>query len=391
MRYLPRVKYAWITDYWPWVLGPLIMLWRARGSPSLENELPDIPVEPALVSVLVPARNEARNIERCVRSILHSTWPRLEVLVVDDRSDDGTGDLVRAIAANDARVRVIGGVPVPDGWFGKQWACAQGAREARGSTLIFTDADTVHEPELIPRTMHAMRARTLDFFTVGGSQELGTFWERVVQPQLFYLLAARYGGAGAVNRAPRSRDKIANGQYICVTRTAYDAVGGHEAVRGKVAEDLALAQLVHARGLRSELAMGLDELSTRMYTSLAEVVNGWTKNLVMAGRDAMPPGAIIRLLAPLLLVIAPIVNIAPFAALMVSALVPLSASVLMWARICTALLLLWWAFIYVRAFRLSPLYALTVPLGAAVLLFIIARATVRGRGIEWKGRRYQAA
>ena len=194
-----------------------------------------------------------------------------------------------------------------------------------------------------------------------------------------------------MNRARRSRDKIANGQYLCFTRRAHDALGGHEAVRGKSAEDLALAQLVHERGMRGEIAMGPDDLSTRMYTSLAEVVNGWTKNIVTAGADTLPPGSIPRLLLPVLLVITPLMHLAPVLTLLAAALVPLPAGVVTWAAVCTALLALWWAVIYARAFRLSPLWALTLPLGAVVVLFIIARATVRGRGVEWKGRRYQAA
>ena len=374
----------------PWLLGPLLMIWRARCSPSLDREPEEVPPEPPLVSVIVPARNEAHNIERCVRSILASQWPALEVIVVDDRSEDATGALARAMAASDARVRVTDGAPVPDGWFGKQWACAQGASAARGSTLIFTDADTVHAPTLIPRSMHAIRVRALDFLTVGGFQELGTFWERVVMPQVLYMIATRYGGAGAVNRARRSRDKIANGQYMCFTRACYDAIGGHASVRGKAAEDLALAQLVHARGMRGELVMGEHALSTRMYTSLADIVNGWTKNMVTAGADTLPAGAVPRLLLPLLLLIVPLMHLVPPATLVASLLVPISRSALLWAAVCSTLLLAWWSMIYVRAFRQSPLYALALPVGAVIVLVIVARATVRGRGVEWKGRRYQA-
>ena len=342
------------------------------------------------MSVIVPARNEVNNIERCVRSLLESRWPALEVIVVDDRSEDATGALARALAADDARVRVIDGEPVPHGWFGKQWACEQGASAARGSTLIFTDADTAHAPTLIARSMHAMRTRALDFLTVGGFQELGSFWERVVMPQVFYMLATRYGGAGAVNRARRSRDKIANGQYMCFTRACYDAIGGHASVRGKAAEDLALAQLVYARGMRGELVMGEHELSTRMYTSLAEIVNGWTKNMVTAGTDTLPAGAAPRLLLPVLLLVVPLMHLVPPVTLIASLVVPVARSVMLWAAVCSALLLVWWALIYVRGFRQSPLYALTLPLGAVIVLVIIARATVRGRGVEWKGRRYQA-
>src|SRR5512140_844361 len=366
------------------------MICRARGSPSLDNVSSDVPADPPLVSVIVPARNEAHNIERCVRSILESRWPALEVIVVNDRSEDDTGALARALAVEYPRVRIVEGLPLPEGWFGKQWACAQGASEARGSTLIFTDADTTHAPTLIPRSMLVMRARALDFFTVGGFQELGSFWERAVMPQLFYMIATRYGGAGAVNRARRARDKIANGQYMCFTRACHDAIGGHESVRTKSAEDLALAQLVHARGLRGELAMGPHDLSTRMYTSLTEVVNGWTKNIVTAGADTLPPGVIPRLLLPLLLLIVPFMHLAPIVALIYAAFVPVATSVVIWAAVCSVILLVWWAVIYFAGFRQSPLYAFALPLGAMVVLFIIARATVRGRAVEWKGRRYQA-
>jgi hypothetical protein len=127
-----------------------------------------------------------------------------------------------------------------------------------------------------------------------------------------------------------------------------------------------------------------------MYTSLAEVVNGWTKNMVTAGADSLPPGIIPRLLLPLLLLVVPLMHLAPVLTLIAAAFVPVAKGAVMWATVCTALLALWWGFIYARAFRLSPLYALTLPLGAVVVLFIIARATVRGRGVEWKGRRYQA-
>jgi chlorobactene glucosyltransferase len=211
-----------------------------------------------------------------------------------------------------------------------------------------------------------------------------------VMPQVFYMIATRYGGAGAVNRARRSRDKIANGQYLCFTRACYDAIGGHASVRGKAAEDLALAQLVHARGMRGELVMGEHELSTRMYTSLSEIVNGWTKNMVTAGADTLPAGVIPRLLLPVLLLVVPLMHLAPPATLIASLFAPVSRSAVAWATTCSVMLLVWWSIIYVRAFRQSPLYALALPLGAVIVLVIIARATVRGRGVEWKGRRYQA-
>jgi hypothetical protein len=373
----------------PWLLQPVVTLWRLRDSRSLDQESPDVPADAPLVSVIVPARNEARSIARCVRSILASTYPALEVIVVDDRSEDDTGAIVREIARDDPHLRVIEAPPLPEGWFGKQWACAQGAEAARGSILCFTDADAVHAPELVSRSVNAMRARSLDLLSVAGRQELGSFWERVVQPHVFAMIAARYGGTNVVNRSHRAEDKIANGQCMFMTRAAHDDVGGHGAVRTKVAEDVALAQLFFRRGKHSEIVLGMEQLATRMYSSLGEVIRGWMKNIYAATVDAMPFGTLGRLLHPFALLATPLATLAPPVVLLAAAFITVPGSLVTWALVCTAVLLAWWATVYVGAQRLSPLYALTFPLGAAVVLYIIVRAMLRGRRVEWKGRSYQ--
>src|ERR1041384_99850 len=138
----------------PWTLPPLAGLWRARNSRSLDELSAEAGDDAPLVSVIIPARNERRNIERCVRSVLTASYPHLEVIVVDDHSTDGTGDAARASAAEDARLRVISALDVPDAWFGKQWACASGALMANGALLVFTDADTWHASDLLPRAVN---------------------------------------------------------------------------------------------------------------------------------------------------------------------------------------------------------------------------------------------
>lgn len=373
----------------PWIAQPLAMLWRVRGSRTLDAESAVAPPDAPLVSIIIPARNEGRNIEACVRSILSSTYPALEVVVVDDRSEDATGALARAIAAEDARVYVMTSRPLGAGWLGKQWACAQGALVARGGILCFTDADTRHAPDLLVRSVNAMFARGADLFSVVGQQELGTFWERAVQPQVFSMLLARYGGPEVVNRSRRAIDKIANGQCLFVRRTPYHELGGHGAVRGKVAEDLALAQLFFARGKRTELIAGLNQLSTRMYTSLGELVRGWMKNIYAGGVDATPGGSIGRALLPLLLAAAPVMMLAPPLAIVAAAFGLVGSGVAIWAAIATAAMLAWWVMVYAGVLRLSPAYALAFPLGSAVLLYIILRAVARGRRVEWKGRAYR--
>src|SRR5687768_10638269 len=124
----------------PWIIPPLVTYFRLRNSHSLDEERDTPPENPPLVSVILPARNEAHNITRCVSSILATTYPNLELIVVDDSSTDGTAEIARTAAAGDKRARVIASPPLPDGWFGKQWACATGAKVASGSVLQFTDA-----------------------------------------------------------------------------------------------------------------------------------------------------------------------------------------------------------------------------------------------------------
>ncbi len=370
----------------PWVLAPLVVVLRARNSRSLDDWSDVVPPPVPRVSVVIPARNEARNIERCLRSVLASNHPDLEVIVVDDHSTDETGGLARAIALDDPRVRVITPEPLPDGWFGKQWACAAGAAVATGDVLLFTDADTVHAPDLVARSVNAMRARGADLLTVAGAQELGTFWERVVQPQMFGLLVARYGGTERVSNARRPADAIANGQCIFVTRAAYDASGGHEAVRDKVAEDLALAQRFVRQGRRLALVAGLDQLSTRMYTSLDEIVRGWQKNVYVGGRDAMPD-RLSRALFPLALLGAPLVALAPPVVLLAGLAGLTSPAALLWAVVTVGFAVAFWGAGY--AFLKLPVwYAFAYPLGLLAVLYIAVIALARGRRLEWKGRSY---
>jgi chlorobactene glucosyltransferase len=372
----------------PWIAPPVVTYFRLRHSRSLDDES-DIPLDdPPLVSVIVPARNEAHNIARCVRSILSATYPNLELIVVDDSSTDGTADVARGAIAGDPRARVVTSPPLPDGWFGKQWACATGAKVARGSVLQFTDADTEHGSGLVTRSMNAMRGSRAQLFSVAGRQELGGFWERVIQPQIFTILAMRYGGTESVTRATNVRDKIANGQCIFVTHDSYNAIGGHGSVRSSVAEDLMLAQRFFAARKRVVLRLGLNQLSTRMYGSLGEIIRGWQKNVFAGGLDAVPFGKAGQTIFPLFLLTPPLMELVPLAALVLS--VPglaAGGTLLLWAAISSAVTLLWWILVY-ATIRVNPLYALAYPLGALVLLYIFVTAVIRGRRVSWKGRTY---
>jgi chlorobactene glucosyltransferase len=372
----------------PWILPPTVAIVRAIHSRHLDEFSPDV-VDPPLVSVIVPARNEAKNIARCVRSVLASRYPKLEVIVVDDHSTDGTADIVRATAGDDSRIRIIANPDLPPGWFGKQWACANGERAAKGDILVFTDADTEHSPDLIGRAVNAMRARRVDLLTLAGDQEMHTFWERVIQPQLFALLSMRYGGTEHVSNSKRPADVIANGQFIAVNRDAYHAVGGHALVRDRVAEDMSMAQEFVRSGRRMSILIATRQFSTRMYSSLSEIIRGWRKNIYAGGRHAAIGGALGRALYPVLLLTVPIIGLAPPVALILSLAGVLSSAWLVWSAIIVAVSVAFWGAIY--AFMRAPVgYALLYPLGLAMLFYIAVGAVVRGRTVEWKDRKYEA-
>ncbi len=352
---------------------------------------------PPLVSVIVPARNEARNIVPCLESLVRQDHPRFEVVVVDDRSEDATAERARAVPRGNAQVlRVVEGSDLPEGWFGKPWACRQGADAAAGEILLFTDADTTHGPDLLTRALAAMEEDRADVLSLLGDQEMGTFAERLVQPQVFALLGLRFHRLDRVVTPGRWTDAIANGQYILVRKPAYTSIGGHDAVRGEVVEDLRLAQELVRAGHRLSLRLARDAFSTRMYTSLQEVVNGWTKNVAVGARQSS--GRLAPLALPGLLLFLAGVWLVPPAAFLVSAVGALllgsgttpwtSLPFLAWggaAAFCTVAIQ---AGVYGR-FGVSPAMALLHPLGALVMAVIVVRSWIRGEGrIEWKGRRY---
>ena len=368
----------------PWAAVLAFLLLRVR----LPREVPQgPPLRVPSVSIVVPARDEAVNIGSCVASLAASTYPDFEIVVVDDRSSDGTGELARAVGPGNARaLRVLDGSELPEGWLGKPWACAEGAAAATGELLLFTDADTVHGPELLGRAVAALEEDRADLLTITGRQLMGSFWERLVQPQIFLMLIFRFHDIGGSVEGRRWRDAIANGQFLLFRRDAYEALGGHAAVRHEVAEDLAMAQRVVRTGRRLSVRMAETEFATRMYRSLGELVAGWSKNLVMGGMTTVPP--LLRpFVAPVMALTAAGIWIAPPVALAAASLGAGGPGVLLWSAVATALSVILWVLITARM-GAPPAYGLLYPLGAAVGMWIFLRSWARGRNVEWKGRKY---
>jgi chlorobactene glucosyltransferase len=354
------------------------MIPLAKRSPDLAR-VP--PADDIGVSIIIPARNESATIETVVRSILASNYSTFELLVIDDRSTDDTAAKVAAIAAIDARLRLVEGAELPAGWLGKPWACHQGAEEATGRYLLFTDADTEHTPALLGHAIGAMERDTPDLLTLITHQHCVTFWERIVMPQILVPLGFRYPPS-RVNRATTPQQLVANGQFILVRREAYDGVGGHTAVRGEVVEDLALAQAFFRDGKRVRLMFASTLIATRMYRTFDELIEGWSKNLYLGARQSVGQHPLLRTLAPWTVVLALLFWLVPIIAL--AAGIATAA-----AKVALGLSLLFWAVISV-GMQIPVRYALGYPLGAAVAIWITLRS-IRGgsRRVEWRGRTYQ--
>ncbi len=231
------------------------------------------------VSVIIPARNEARRIGACLEAVLAQDAPAGEVIVVDDQSDDGTSEQVKTVQARDARVRLVSAGPLPDGWVGKSHALAIGSNVATGDWLLFLDADTHVASQGLARAFARAEAEGLDGLSLSPEQVCGGFWERVVQPVVFEFLNARYD-LDAVND-PARPEAAANGQFILIRRTVYERLGGHEAIKDRVLEDVAFAERAKRSGVRLALYDGRGLARTRMYESFGDLWRGWTKILFL--------------------------------------------------------------------------------------------------------------
>ena len=227
------------------------------------------------VSVIVPARNEEACLGACLDSLVGQTGVAFEVIVVDD----GSTDLTRQIARSFAGVRVIEADPLPQGWVGKNNALVSGVRAAKGEWFLFTDADTVHRPGSLAQALAEAKSRKVAMLSYSPEQEVRGFWEKAAMPVIFAELAGRYRATEVSD--PASRAAAANGQYILISREAYEAVGGHAAIAGDLLEDVALARAVKRSGRKIFFRYGADAVRTRMYRSFAQLREGWTKNLAL--------------------------------------------------------------------------------------------------------------
>jgi chlorobactene glucosyltransferase len=232
-----------------------------------------------LVSILIPARNEAPVIGQTITRLLQQTYPNFELLVLDDQSQDGTGLIAHRAGGNDPRLQILSGFPMTIGWSGKNHACHILSQHARGEILIFTDADTLWQPEALAALIGQMQHHNADLLSVWPTQITETWAERLVVP-LIMLAIVGYLPLVMTHYSPLALFAAANGQCMAWRRDAYQSVGGHEAVKASVLEDVLLARRAKQFNLRLRLCDGANLIACRMYNNWPSVRDGFAKNIL---------------------------------------------------------------------------------------------------------------
>jgi glycosyltransferase involved in cell wall biosynthesis len=235
-----------------------------------------VPLRSALISAIVPARNEEASIAACIESLACQA-EITQILAVNDESTDKTAEIIRGLMTNIPNLRLLETQGVPEGWIGKNHAVALGAKGATNPWLLFTDADAVHEPGAAARALQAAQESSAALVSFSPEQVLEKWYEKVLIP-FIYCRLARIFSYDAVND-PVSPDAAANGQFLMIRRDAYDAIGGHASVAGEVLEDVALARRIKSAGYRLAFHSGKGIVRVRMYRTFASMWEGWTKNL----------------------------------------------------------------------------------------------------------------
>lgn len=351
------------------------------ATPNLRLTAADAP----LVSILVPARNEQQRVlEPCIRSILAQDYGNFEVVAVNDRSTDNTGTILKRLAMSDERLRVIEGEELPPGWLGKPYAMQQALDHARGEWILATDADMIFEPAALRTALNRALESNEDALSLIPRFEAGSFWERVMIPTwewVFLMFTIFY----RVND-PKSDRGAGIGGFFLIRRTVLDRVGGYEALKDEVMEDVRLAERIKRVDARLMIDRAPALVRTRMYSTFSEMWECCTKNWFSGVNFSFPFALLCVASMYLGAVVPPLIGLGALLAMTLGTVglglvVAAASSWLFQVLVMT---------IVNRRSGVSKIYALTAPLGLALLyamLFDSAIRIVTGAGVTWKGRR----
>jgi len=329
-----------------------------------------------MVSVVVPARDEARRLEEALRSLTDLDYPALEVIAVDDRSTDGTGAIVDRVAAGEPRVRSLHITELPDGWLGKCHAMQAGARIAEGEILLFTDGDVVFAPDTLRLAVRYLLARKLDHLALLPGLVRGGYWEDAAKSYfaMLFIVGVRAWAAGSASKDVY----VGIGAFNLLRRTAYEAIGGHETLRLDVADDLMLGKKVKQAGFRQEALIASAHLRLRWQEGVGGFIRGLEKNGFAALGYSLPFLLLVTILV-FVFYAAPWLGVLVFRDTRVSGY-------------AVSILLMHGLFGYCASFeRNGWLLAPVLPVAAFIYLFAVWRSaviTLRQGGVRWRDTFY---
>lgn len=390
---------------WSILLAAIALIWATRHIVIMQvkrqqNELssrshPGPVADPPKVSVLIAAKDEEENIETAVRSFLAQDYPNFELIVINDRSEDRTPQILDALQAEhpDGRLKVVHVKELRDGWFGKNNAMREGLTHARGQWLCFSDADCQQTSNrTLSVAMHHMLEQNVDFLSILPQFENHTFWEKIIQPVCGSVMMIRFNPRNVND--PNHSAAYANGAFMLMSRKCYETIGGHEVVRTEVNEDMHMARLTKERGQRLQVVENEDLYTVRMYSSFSEIWRGWSR--IFYGCF----GTFRRLRFALMMLMG--MNAVPYLSALVACIVlgvrgwDAAGAGWQWVGVTSLLAVALQLSViarFYRIIRISPWFAPTFVIGAAICsgMLISAMRRLNGRGTTtWRGTTYRA-
>ncbi len=338
---------------------------------------------PPLVSILVPARNEAENIKRCLRSLLKQDYPNIEILVLDDNSNDNTSLIVKELADKESRIKLIAGKPLKKGWLGKCYACYQLSKHAKGKYLVFTDADTLHFENSVSSAIGCLINNKLDALSEVPRQIMVSLHERLVVTWVHFGILTLLPLI-LITRTKNPLFSTANGQFLLFKREVYKKIGRHESVKNKVLEDIHISKMVKKHGYKFMIFDGSKNINCRMYRNSHELIRGFSRFMFAAfGFKLFNITIVILLISALFLL--------PFI------LLPFGLLFFDWPAITIDLIILQILIVLIMritmAIRLKNrvLDTLLHPISMIYIILICINSVLQtkfGEGVYWKDRRY---
>jgi chlorobactene glucosyltransferase len=388
------------------VLSLVLLIWIGFFLLAMRNylQLPRLTDTPAnlstqqlpFVSVIVPTRNEAYRVEKCIRSLKAQTYPQLEILIVDD-STDNTLEVIKSIIGVDPRFKIIKQDPLSEGWIGKPFALQQGSRAAKGTSLLFIDADTFHDPKLIMQAVDYALKHDTDLLSLVPHNAMESFWEKLIQPIPLTFLSA--GMPLAKVNKPDSKIGIAFGPFMLIKRSVFDTIGGYESIKSRIADDVEMAKLVTDSGYKVGLVNGQSMMHVRMYENFHEIWEGWSKNIFLGSVQKRGINSKAQRLLIVLLGVIGIFGIMVFPLCMtiIAILLSMMTHAPVWQVIFFVALIVWLVEIFLQAviqkvYRYgNPAYAILNFLSSLIVIGIFVNSAIKsmsGTGVTWKGRTY---